>query len=82
MEGASGGDAELVERDVDLVLLRYRLSPLCGYITRLAALFDNPEVFVFLDHFFDGRFNVDGCVPGRDGEALRSRANLLPFPSG
>ena len=59
-----------------------RLSPLCGYVTRLAALFDNPEVFVFLDHFFNARFNVDGCVPGRDSEAFRLRADLLPLPPG
>src|SRR5215208_187168 len=58
------------------------LLPLCGFLSRLATLFDDPEVFVFLDHFFNPRFNVDGCVPGRDGEALRSRADLLPFPPG
>ena len=82
MRGRQAATPSLFERDVDLVLLRYRLSPLCGYVTRLAALFDNPEVFVFLDHFFNARFNVDGCVPGRDSEAFRSRADLLPLPPG
>src|SRR5215208_2583890 len=58
------------------------LLPLCGYLSRLAALFDDPEVFVFLDHLFNTRFDIVGCVPGRDSEALRTRTDLLPFPPG
>ena len=62
---------------------RPKLSgPPCGYLSRLAALLDDPEVLVFPDHLFNARFNVVGCVPGRDSEALRSRADLLPFLPG
>src|SRR5215208_859247 len=75
------GRRQYLSHDLDL-LLRHRLRPLCGYVSRLAALFDDPEMFVFLDHLFNARFNVDGCVPRRHSEAFHSRANLLPFPLG
>lgn len=64
------------------VLLRSRLLQLRGHVSRLAALLDDPEVLVFLDYFFNAWLDVGGYVPGRDSEALRSRANLLPFPLG
>lgn len=64
------------------VLLQDGLHPPCGYVCRLAALFDDPEVLVSLYDLFDARLKIDGCVPGRNSEALRSRSDLLPFSSG
>jgi hypothetical protein len=54
-------------------------GPLGGYLSRLAALFDDPEVFVFLDDLLNAGFNVSRCMPRRDGEAFRSRSDLPPF---
>src|ERR671910_726472 len=46
--------------------------------SRFAALFDDPEVWILLDNFLE----VGGAVPRRHSEALCSRADLLPLPSG
>ena len=47
------------------------LPPLRGLLSRLAALFDDPEVRVPLDHFLDAWPNATRDVPGHHGEVGR-----------
>jgi hypothetical protein len=61
------------------VLLRHRLRPLGGYFSRLAALLDDPEVFVFLDDHFYAWLNLSSYMTRRNSKAFRSGADLLPF---
>src|SRR4029450_11556805 len=77
----SRGVPESGSHELD-VLLRNRLLPPGGDVSRLTALLDDPEVIVFLDDLFNTRFNVGCYVSGRHSEALRARADLLPFPLG